>query len=55
MRLNQLDSKEPKVPTQHKPDAATQAALKEMMSDMHRTMLKADTLMRKLEQIIEKY
>ncbi len=56
MRLSQINnnaelSEEVKPP---KSDNDTKV-LEEIMHDMHKTLLVADTLMRRLEQIIEKY
>jgi hypothetical protein len=57
MRLSQLSKKvaeatETKLP--NKPDPEKQAALESIRAEMHKTMLTADALMRKLEQILEK-
>jgi len=57
MRLSQLskevaEATETKLPS--KPVPEKQAALESIMHDMHKTMLTADVLMRKLEQLLEK-
>ena len=58
MRLNQLSGKEKDItPTKlkEKPDAETLEVLRAIVVEMHKTMLVADTLMRKLEGLLEKY
>lgn len=57
MRLSQLSKKvaeaaETKLPSEPNPEK--QAALESIRAEMHRTMLTADALMRKLDQILEK-
>lgn len=57
MRLSQLSKKvaeatETNLP--NKPDPEKQAALEGIRAEMHKTMLSADALMRKLDQILEK-
>ena len=56
MRLTQLEGKEDvKNPPKSKPSDEEIAALKEITQAMHKTMLDADLVMRRLAQILEKY
>lgn len=58
MRLDQIKRQPPyKAPEVSKPKTDTKDTelLEQIMHDMHKTLLVADTLMRKLEQIIQKY
>ena len=56
MRLGQLEGKEgPDKPSKSsKPDAETIAVLKGLQQEMHATMLQADSVMRRLAQILDK-
>lgn len=57
MRLTQFSDKVAEAAKTKQPktlDPETRIALESIMLDMHKTMLTADTLMRKLEQILEK-
>lgn len=57
MRLTQFSDKVAEAAKTKQPktlDTETRIALESIMLDMHKTMLTADTLMRKLEQILEK-
>ena len=58
MRLTQLEGKEDRDKTTKsaksaKPDAATVEVLKELQQEMHKTMLDADLVMRRLAQILD--
>ena len=57
MRLTQLEGKEDvkNPPKSNKPSDGEIAALKEITQAMHKTMLDADLVMRRLAQILEKY
>ena len=58
MKLDQLKgTEESGAPTKlkEKPDPETLEVLKGIMNEMHKTMLTADILMRKLESLLEKY
>ena len=61
MRLDQLNGNihviETKITAklQDKPDAETIEVLKGLQQEMHKTMLDADNLMRRLAQILDKY
>jgi hypothetical protein len=57
MRLGQLDDKATTKETPSDKSATKEEveALKSIMHDLRRTLLTADTIMRKLEGIIEKY
>lgn len=57
MRLTQLSDKVAEAAKTKLPntlDPETKLALESIVADMHKTMLTADALMRKLEQILEK-
>ena len=56
MRLRQLEGKEDqtKPSKSSKPDAETIAVLKGLQEEMHATMLQADSVMRRLAQILDK-
>ncbi len=59
MRLTQLEGKEDldktaKSTKSAKPDAATVEVLKALQQEMHKTMLDADLVMRRLAQILDK-
>lgn len=54
MKLSQLSNKIKETELPKPLDKEKQAALESIRADMHKTMLTADALMRKLEQILEK-
>lgn len=56
MRLTQLEGKEDKKPPDsNKPSKEDIEALKEIQKSMHKTMLDADLVLRRISQILEKY
>lgn len=56
MRLTQLEGKEEKTPPEsNKPNDKDVEALKEIQKSMHKTMLEADLVLRRISQILEKY
>jgi hypothetical protein len=54
MRLKQISKEDIKESTETNHKLADQEELKQISQDMHRTMLTADRLMRRLELILDK-